>query len=351
MQPVRLGIIGCGVIGRRHLEAAADSTAINVVAVADLREGVARQMAGKYGVETVYARGDDLLEDGRVEAVVLAMPACIRTGLGLRAFERGKHVLTEKPVAMNADEVRQLIRARGDLVAGCCSSRYRFLPSADAVTAFLATGALGALRMVQCRAIRPGSGPPQTPPPEWRLKVKLNGGGIMSNWGCYDLDYLLGVTGWSLRPKLVLGQTWTVPPKFEALTAPGSDAETHAAAIVRCEGGAVIHFERGEMTAARAEDAWKIVGTEGSLELDMLVKKGKRIVYNRASSEEGVVSETIWEGDEDSGLVHAGPVEDFALAIRENRRPRTGLEEALVVQQITDAIYRSAKEERAVEIG
>ena len=88
MEPVRLGIIGCGVIGRRHLEAATDSTAIDVVAVADLREAVAREMAEKYGVETVYAQGDDLLEDGRVEAVVLAMPACIRTGLGLRAFER-----------------------------------------------------------------------------------------------------------------------------------------------------------------------------------------------------------------------------------------------------------------------
>jgi predicted dehydrogenase len=44
-------------------------------------------------------------------------------------------------------------------------------------------------------------------------------------------------------------------------------------------------------------------------------------------------------------------VGDFALAIRENRRPKTGLEEALVVQQITDAIYRSAEEGRAVGIG
>ncbi len=350
MKPVRLGIIGCGVIGRRHVEAAADSPNIDVVAVADLREEVAREVAGKHGVETVYTEGDALLKDDRIEAVVLAMPACIRTGLGLRAFERGKHVLTEKPVAMNADEVRQLIQARGNLVAGCCSSRFRLLPSADAVTAFIATGALGDLRVVHCREIRPGAGPPDTPPPEWRLKKALNGGGIMSNWGCYDLDYLLGITGWSLNPVLVLAQTWTVPPKFEAMAAPGSDAETHVAAIVRCEGGAAIHYERGEMVAAPLERAWKIVGTEGSLELPMRPEKHKTIVYNRASSEAGVLSETLWEGNDDWTSTHLGPVDDFAAAIREERQPKTGLEQALVVQQITDAIYQSAEEERAVEI-
>ena len=55
-------------------------------------------------------------------------------------------------------------------------------------------------------------------------------------------------------------------------------------AIVRCEGGAAIHYKRGEMVAARLERTWKIVGTEGPLELPMRPKKDKPIVYNRASS-------------------------------------------------------------------
>ena len=350
MEPVKLGVIGCGVIGTSHIEAAASSRIIDLVAVADLREDVANSLAEKHDVGTVYNEGKDLIEDSVAEAVILAMPACVRTELGVKAFGAGKHVLTEKPVAMNAQEVRSLIAARGDLVGGCCSSRFRFPESAGVVTDFIASGALGELRVVHCRALRPGTGPPDTPPPEWRLRKDLNGGGIMSNWGCYDLDYLLGITGWTLKPRTVLGQTWTVSSEFNAMAAPNSDAETHLAAHVRCECGVVIQFERGEMVAARLERAWKIVGTEGSLELQMRPEKEKSVIYNKASSQKGVVTEVIWEGEDEWADTRDGLVDDFAAAVREGRSPRTGLEQALVVQQITDAIYVSAETGEAARI-
>ena len=131
MKPVALGVIGCGVIGRHHLAAASQSPMIRVAAVADLIEEKGREMVEQYGIPKRYVDGIDLLEDPEIEAVVLAFPAVGRFPLAMKAFGKGIHVLTEKPVAMNAGEVRQMIAARGDLVAGCCSSRYRFLPSAD----------------------------------------------------------------------------------------------------------------------------------------------------------------------------------------------------------------------------
>ncbi|MSS70877.1 MAG: Gfo/Idh/MocA family oxidoreductase [Candidatus Latescibacteria bacterium] len=350
MKPVRLGVIGCGVIGRRHVEAASRSPLIDVVAVADLREEVAREVAGQFGVGRVYGDGDTLLEDPDVEAVVLALPACWRTDLASRAFALGKHVLIEKPVAMNAEEVRRLIAARGALTAGCCSCRFRLFESARAVTAFLATGALGPLRVVRCRAISSAGEPPKTPPPAWRLKRSLNGGGIMSNWGCYDLDYVLGITGWALRPRTVLAQTWTVPPAFASYVAPGSDAETHVAAFILCEGGTALTFERGEMAPAQTANAWEIIGTHGALRLNMLPGQARQILHDEGVPGKGVVSRTVWEGEEAWTGVHTGPSQDFAEAIRANRPPGTSLEQALVVQQITDAIYASAERGGAVEI-
>ena len=172
----------------------------------------------------------------------------------------------------------------------------------------------------------------------------------MSNWGCYDLDYLLGITGWSIMPQRVLAQMWTVPPKFEALAAAGSDAETHLAATIQCGGKIAIHYERGEFVAARNEAAWQIVGSEGSLDLEM-TPGSKKVVFNRASSEQGLISETLWEGDDDPAIGHKSPVLDFAAAVRGEHSPKTGLEQALVVQRITDAIYRSADTGQAVEIG
>ncbi|MCS7222691.1 MAG: Gfo/Idh/MocA family oxidoreductase [Anaerolineae bacterium] len=351
MRRVSLGIIGCGVIGQHHLRAALSSPLIDVVAIADLRQEAREETAARYNISKVYAEGKELIEDPCVEAVVLALPTCGRTELALHAFARGKHVLTEKPVAMNADEVRRMIAARGDLIAGCCSSRYRFLPSAKVVTDFIATGALGELRVIRARVIDAASEPPKTPPPPWRLSKALNGGGILMNWGCYDLDYLLGITGWQLRPRLVLGQTWTVAPHLAARAAPGSDAESHVAALILCDGGAVITYERGEFVAAQSESAWQIIGSRGSLRLHMLPGAGKTITYDATTSEQGVIPRVLWQGEEDADRVHTGPVQDFAAAILEGRPPMTTLEQALMIQQITDAVYASAAAGTAIEVG
>lgn len=350
MEAVNFGIIGCGVIGRMHARMAVDSPQVNVVAVADVRRAAAQAVAADFKIERVYTKAAELLADPQVEAVVLALPAHARTGLALQAFAQGKHVLTEKPVAMNAAEVRQLLAAQGDLVAGCCSSRFHFLDATRAVTDFIASGALGALRVVRCRAIKPAGPPPQSPPPPWRLNKALNAGGIMANWGCYDLDYLLGITGWTLKPQRVLAQTWTVPAPFAGHVAPDSDAETHLTALIRCAGGITITYERGEYVAAEEENSWQVIGENGSLRLQMIPGPDKTIIFNAADDEKGAVSQVIWAGQDDYQATHAGPMRDFAEAIRLGRPPQTDLERALLIQQITDAIYASAERGEAVQI-
>ncbi len=350
MEPVRIGIIGCGVIAQRHLKGAAGSPLIDVVAVADIREDAARQTARTFGVATVYHSAEALLNDERVEAVVLAMPAAPRTKIALRALAKGKHLLTEKPVAMSALEVRKIIAARRGRVAACCSSRMRFQPSARAASEFIATGALGAIRLLQCRCLYPDGGAPKSAPPTWRLRTVENGGGILMNWGCYDLDYLLGLCGWTLRPKLVLAQTWTIAPQFASHIAPDSDAETYYAAMIRCEKGEMISLERGEYCAAAEEDSWRIVGTKGSLRLTMTPAQGKKLYHDDGSKGNGIETRVLWKGDENYDTANFGPIRDFAQAIREKRSPMTTLEQALVLQQISDAIYASAARGKAITL-
>jgi len=351
MEPVRLGVIGCGVMGNVHLGNAAQLESIEAVAIADLREEAVRQASADHGAERTYASGLELLEDADVEAVVLAMPACHRTELALAAFAKGKHVLTEKPVALNAAEVEQMIAAKGELVAACCSSRYGFPPSARAARDFFATGALGDVRVAHCRAIRSVAADNGKPRPPWRLSHALNGGGILVNWGCYDLDYLLAITGWSLRPTVALAGAWQVAPHLSYHAAEGSDAETHICALIRCDSGAVISYERAEAAAADAEEAWRIVGTKGSLRLQMPLSEDKKIVFDTATAEDGLTSKTIWEDEESRDAFGLGLLDDFAVAIREGREPATGLEHALLMQKITDAVYESDRTGRAVDIG
>ncbi|NPV47553.1 MAG: Gfo/Idh/MocA family oxidoreductase [Armatimonadetes bacterium] len=348
MSRIRVGVIGCGVMGPRHAEAAAGCELTELVAVADLIPERARETAARFDVARVYGPGSDLIADPDVDLVVLAMPAHARTALALQAFAAGKHVLTEKPVAMDATEVEALIAARGSLKAACCSSRYRFLEGASVAAEFVASGALGQLRTVWMRSLFPAAPPPSEPRPEWRLKRCLNGGGFLMNWGCYDLDYLLGITGWRLQPQEVFAQCWPVPEQLAPHLPPGSDAETHYVALVRCADGTMLSIERGEYMAASAESGWQIVGDRGSLTLTMTVSNPKRIIYESATTQEGHRSEVLWEGDENTDLIMTGPLTDLAAAIVEDREPMTSLEKALVVQRLSDAIYRSAQAGTAV---
>ncbi len=350
MDKVRIGVIGCGVMGPRHVESAVNVERAECVAVADLIESKATATAKTFGVPRVYRSGDELLADGDVDAVVLAFPAATRTAMALKAFARGKHVLTEKPVACNAEEVRRMIAARGDRVAGCCSLRFGYHAHAKVAAAFLAERPLGDLQLVRARHLVPGKARPSVMPPPWRLRRDLNGGGILYNWGCYDLDYLLGLTGWTLRPRTVFAQAWTIPERFANHVVPESDAETYYTALVRCEGGTVLSLERGEYMPAAADAAWQIIGEHGSLRMMMTPGDGKQLIHDEAT-DDGVVSHILWEGDEAWHGPHAdAPLRDFVDAICDGRPPRTDLARSLVIQEITDGILASAASGRCVEI-
>jgi predicted dehydrogenase len=350
MKPVNLGIVGCGVIGRKHAAGAAAAEGVELVAVADLDAEAVAAVASEHGVARVYPGGRELLADAEVEAVVLALPTCVRLKLVLEAFSLGKHVLTEKPVGMSAADVEEMIAARGELVAGCCSARMRLLESARAATEFLAGDELGEIRMLRCRGVQPARPRPEKLPPPWRLRRELNGGGILANWGCYDLDYMLGLTGWRLEPRTVLARTWAIPERFRSHVVELSDAETHAAAMILCAGGEVIQFERGEYTSLPKDNAWQVLGEQGSLTLNMVPWEGQGTLWVRADTERGAVEQKVCDVEDHGSEVPRRLIEDFAGAVREGREPLTSLENARVVQKITDAIYASAESGRAVDI-
>ena len=342
MEPTKLGVIGCGVISGHHLELATKSPLVEVVAVADLIEERATTAAEKYGVASHYLNDEDLLNDDRVEAVVLAMPVFDRTPVAFKALERGKHVLLEKPVAANVAEVEKMMALRDDRVVLCGSCRMGFSGHAAAALKCVQSGVLGKIRLVRTRAVHAAPSKPSDEPPLWRESMKLNGGGILVNWSCYEFDYMMHIMGWQLKPRTVLASWWPVADKMSTYVAPGSDADAHYTALIQCDDGIALVMERAEFSSATTDQAWEIIGTEGSLHLPMIPPEGKpnEVILDKFVPGEGVVSETIWR-EEDGGDTDTD-MDNFMRAIREGGQPATDLERALVMQKVTDAIYASA---------
>ena len=85
------------------------------------------EVAASFGIAQATTRADDLIDDPEIDGIVVALPTGVRTPIARRVLAGKKHVLVEKPVAMNAGEVEDLIALQGDRVAACCSSRFRFM--------------------------------------------------------------------------------------------------------------------------------------------------------------------------------------------------------------------------------
>jgi predicted dehydrogenase len=109
-------------------------------------------------------------------------------------------------------------------------------------------------------------------------------------------------------------------------------------------------MERAEFSSATTDQAWEIIGTEGTLHLPMRPREGKpnAVVLDRFVPGKGIESEMIWEEGQGDGV--GDVLQDFARAIHENGQPKTSLERALVMQKITDAIYASSDSGAAVSI-
>lgn len=352
MEPVRIAIVGCGVIGNIHAQWCAKADNITLEAVCDVNEKQAQKVGKEHGANKIYSNLDDVLNDSDVEGVILALPANLRAKFAVTVLKAGKHLLTEKPVARNVAEVQQMIDNRGELVVAVCSSRYRTFGFLEKIRQFIADGNLGDIRVVHIRGISGDGGPRDNEPPIWRVSHEYNGGGIFVNWGCYDLDYMLGLLSWTLKPKTVLAQTWQCPSHLPMRVHETSDAETHAIALIQCEGGTVINIERAEYVTLREETSWQIIGSKGSLRLQLTHWQAgpTEIFFDKSDPNGKLLTEKLFSGDVNDGENHGGPAIDFANAIRTGSKPRTSLENGMLMQKITDAVYQSAKEQRAIVI-
>src|SRR5436305_5661640 len=113
MDPLRIGLVGLGTMGRGHLEKEQALDEAKIVAVADVVRASVDEIKAKYGVKGFYSY-QELVDSGEVEAVLIATPHPFHMPIATYAAQRGLHVLSEKPIAVTVAEADRMVKAAAD---------------------------------------------------------------------------------------------------------------------------------------------------------------------------------------------------------------------------------------------
>lgn len=181
--PLRWGILGCARISRRGLiPGIRDSQTGFLVAIASRERSRADAWAKEFEIPRAHGSYEELLEDPDVQAVYIPLPNELHLPLVLAAADAGKHVLCEKPLALNATEARRMVEhCRGRGVALMEAFMWRHQPRTAELRRRVADGEIGELRLIRSSFSFVLEGH------DWRLDP-ARGGGALWDVGCYGVN-------------------------------------------------------------------------------------------------------------------------------------------------------------------
>ncbi len=315
---LRWGLIGCGDIARKRVAPALrDSQSSELIAVNRARS----DLAG-------FPEWRDLLSDDEIDAVYIATPVHLHVAQAIAAAEAGKHVLCEKPMAMDVRECDRMIDAARSQHVKLGIAYYRhFYPVVKRVKEIIKSGEIGVPVLAQIEAFEwfnPAAGHPRS----WLLKKQLAGGGPMFDFGCHRIEVLLNIFGPISEVKALLANTL-----FDR------EVEDTAAALFRFAGGgcAVLSVTHA---AAEAKDTLNIFGSLGSIRISVLNQGKMRVIGKLGERYEAPAPAANW---------HAPLIEDFTNAVFGNREPAVNGEAGRAVNRIEADIYSQAASAKRLE--
>jgi predicted dehydrogenase len=344
MDRLRVGVIGLG-MGRHHVREFQGHPWADVVAVADLDSERLEAIGEEYAVPHRYVEAEDMLAKEELDIVSVATPNKFHKPLTVAALQAGCHVLCEKPMAMSADEARDMLAAAEEAERRLMINfSYRFTEQSVALKRQVDAGVLGDIyygRTVWHRRRwnrHMGS---------WFGQKALSGGGPLIDLGVHRLDLALWLMGYP-QPVWVMGAVYD-PISAAAPASEGStDVEDMAVGSIRFANGATLTVEaswNGNISEKELMET-RLWGTRGGLvqrNLEETYKFEAQIYVENEGSQFDMALHPMGR-DVDSAMVH------FVDAIMEDRPHIATGEEGLLVMEILDAIYRSAIQGQPVRI-
>ena len=342
---LRAAIVGCGFQGKLHAEIFAAMDGVEVAAVCDRDEGRARAVATEFGVPGVFGDHRALLDAGAYDLVTVCTMPDTHRAITLDAFECGANVLCEKPFALDATQGLEMIAAAeraGRLLS--VGFNMRFMDGALALRRFIEDGQMG--RPVCGRGWMLAGDVP------WWGKhyIKaVSGGGALAATAVHVIDLATWLAGCP-KPLTATASTARIFPLKRGAGAPSPEARE--AFDVEDTIFGHVRFEGGFWLTVEGSWVWDEPGWNYSLDLVGDGGHGRLEPLRLTTEQEGEALDVT--GDARGGMDFppsvARELADVVAAIREEREPVVRAREALVVQSITDALYRSAEAGHEVDV-
>jgi 1,5-anhydro-D-fructose reductase (1,5-anhydro-D-mannitol-forming) len=276
---MRWGLIGTrGLVDRGGLKAFEEAENAELAAVLSSDAARAKEFGEEHGIETATADMDEFLAAADLEAVWVASPTWRHHEQGMAAIDAGKHVLLEKPLAIDAKSAWELVEAAKKAgVTLATGYQARYIPAHQNMKRLIDEGAIGRVSVARTYygIYRPG------PPPEWRQKRDAARWGALSDVGTHHIDLL----------RMFFGEVVEATGYFERQQ--GFETDDAVAAALRME-------NEIPATLTISTNVWiqytrvEVHGTEGALvaEDTSPIGQGKVLLLRKDAEPEDVTGET-----------------------------------------------------------
>ena len=344
MADIGIGIIGAGRVATYHLQALAKTPEARVIALYDVVPERASETAAAYDVPHVAPTLEDLLERREIEAVIVATPPVAHREHTTMALAAGKHVLCEKPFALDVAEAESMVEAakeHGRFLA-VCSGRDRFGAGPTTAHRLIRSGELGDVYHVRSSGYRlrgrPISDNPKAGP--WFVDKSQAGGGALIDIGVYHLDQVLWLLGFPRVTDVLCSTYYGVGATASSPLV--QNVEDHAVVMFSCENGASGIVEVAWRSNIVGQDRAIVLGSKAGLRFNPLARV-------TAGPDRQPVEERLLDVPDDQGTHFGDITMRFVRSILRGEQPDTSCEEALEVTRLVDAAYRSASIGKAVQ--
>jgi len=368
MSKIRIGIIGCGNIANtKHMPTLAKfSDRVEMIAFCDLIVDKAEKAAKKYGTPDahVYVDYHECLANPDIDVIHVCTPNRSHCEITVAALEAGKHVMCEKPMAISGDDARKMVDAAKKskkLLTIGYQNRYR--QDTQTLKKLIDQGELGDIYYAKAHALR------RRGIPNWGVftNKKEQGGGPLIDIGTHSLDITLWMMN-NYKPVSVLGSTFNILGTTLSGDEQGTnehwdpktfEVEDAAFGLINFENGATVYLETSWAlnTLDQRQAMNTLYGTKAGCSMEYKGDTGTErvLVLNKinAGAKEKVTIDTSEGGKASADLIFSYPGADLEcetwINALEGKGELTVLpEQAMVVTQILEAIYESAKTGKAV---